>query len=120
MTDRPSDDAIWASVANTLRTAVLPHVSDPQARTSAIHLIGLATYASARGPDPDSERLAELRYALGGAAGQDVMRSCFAVLADPDHNARQVLRDILERHLEEDLAAEAALLQARRGQVSGG
>ena len=120
MTDRPSDDAIWASVANTLRTAVLPYVSDPQARSAAVQVIALATYASRRGPDPSAERLQELAGVLGGAAGQDLMRSCFAVLADPRHNAHEPLRELLERHLVEDLAAEAALLEARRGQVSGG
>jgi len=120
MTDRPSDDAIWASVANTLRTVVLPHVDHPQARSSALQLIALATYASRRGPDPSSERLEELAAALGGAAGQDLMRSCFAVLANPQHSANQPLREILQRHLEEDLEAEAKLLEVRRGQVSGG
>jgi hypothetical protein len=120
MSDRPSDDAIWASVANTLRGTVLPQLSDPQARSATIHLIGLAMYATRRGPDPDLDRLEELAAALGGASGQDVRRSCFAVLADPHHAAYQVVREILERHLEQDLHTEAALLKARRGQVPGG
>ena len=120
MSDRPSDEAIWASVANTLRTTVLPQVSDPQARSATIHLIGLATYASRRGPDPDSERLRDLTAALGGAGGQDVLRSCFVVLADPDHAAYYAVRDTFRRHLEQDLATEAVLLQAQRGQVPGG
>ncbi len=120
MSDRPSDEAIWAAVANTLRTTVLPQVSDPQARSATIHLIGLATYASRRGPDPDLDRRGELAAALGGAAGQDLMRSCFVVLADPDHAAHDAVRDIFRRHLEQDLATEAVLLQARRGQVPGG
>lgn len=107
-------------MANTLRTTVLPQLSDPQARSSTIHLIGLATYASRRGPDPDLERLKEIADALGGAAGQDVRRSCFAVLMDPDHAAYPAVCDIIERHLEQDLAGEAALRQARRGQVPGG
>lgn len=120
MSDRPSDDAIWASVAETLRRSVLPHVSDPQARSATIHMIGLAVYASRRGPDPDADRLRELTAALGGAAGQDPRRACFVVLADPDHAAHDAVRDIFQRHLEHDLATEAALLQARRGQVPGG
>ncbi|HEY0518970.1 MAG TPA: hypothetical protein VGC84_05705 [Ilumatobacteraceae bacterium] len=120
MSERPSDEAIWASVAQTLRRTVLPYVSDPQARSATIQLIGLATYASRRGPDVEGERIAELTKALGGAAGQDLMRSCFAVLADPDHPAHEDIRSIFERHLEQDLASEEALLQARRGQVPGG
>ena len=120
MSDRPSDDAIWASVANTLRTTVLPQLSDPQARGATIDLIGLATYASRRGPDPDTDRLRELTVALGGSAGQDLMRSCFVVLADSDHAAHDAVRDIFRRHLEQDLATEAVLLRARRGQVPGG
>jgi hypothetical protein len=120
MSERPSDEAIWASVANTLRTTVLPQLSDPQARSSTIHLIGLATYAGRRGPDPDLNRLEELAQALGASSGQDVRRSCFAVLADPHHAAHPVIREIIERHLEQDLETEAALLRARRGQVPGG
>jgi hypothetical protein len=120
MTDRPTDEAIWASVANTLLTAVLPHVSDPQARSSALQLIALANYASRRGPDLGDERREELAAALGGSAGQDVMRSCFVVLANPEHSAHQPLREILQRHLEEDLEVEAKMLEVRRGQVSGG
>lgn len=120
MTDRPSDEAIWASVANTLLTAVLPHVSDPQARSSALQLIALASYASRRGPDLGNERREELAAALGGSAGQDVMRSCFVVLADPEHSAHRPLREILQRHLEEDLEVEAKMLAVRRGQVSRG
>ena len=120
MSERPSDEAIWASVANTLRTRVLPQLSDPQARSSTIHLIGLATYAGRRGPDPDLNRLEELAQALGASSGQDVRRSCFAVLADPHHAAHPVIREIIERHLEQDLETEAALLRARRGQVPGG
>lgn len=120
MIDRPTDEAIWASVADTLLTAVLPHVSDPQARSSALQLIALARYASRRGPDLGNDRHEELAAALGGSVGQDVMRSCFVVLADPKHSAHQPLREILQRHLEEDLEVEAKLLEVRRGQVSGG
>jgi hypothetical protein len=120
MSERPSDEAIWASVAQTLRRTVLPYVSDPQARSAAIQLIGLATYASRRGPDVEGERRAQLAEALGGSAGQDIMRSCFAVLADPDHPAHETIRDIVQSHLEHDLAKEEALLHARRGQVPGG
>ena len=48
------------------------------------------------------------------------MRSCFAVLADADHPAHGTIRDIVQSHLDQDLATEEALLHARRGQVPGG
>lgn len=53
----------------------------------------------------------------GPAAGQDVLRSCIAVLADPYHRVHADIREILERHLDEDLATEAVLLNAFRGQL---
>ena len=120
MNERPSDAALWASMAETLRNTVLPNLTDPHARNAAIQLIGLAVYARKRGPDPTRRRQEELSAALGAAAGQDVTRSCIAVLADPYHRAHSTIREILERHLEEDLENEAALLKAFRGQVADG
>lgn len=120
MNDRPSDAALWASMANTLRATVLPNLTDAYARSATIQLIGLATYAGRRGSDPMKRRQDELAAALEGAAGQDVMRSCIAVLADPYHRAHSTIREILERHLQEDLDNETALLTAIRGQVPSG
>ena len=120
MNDRPSDAALWASMADTLRNTVLPNLTDPLARNATIQLIGLAVYAGKRGSDPTSRRQEELSAAMGPAAGQDVMRSCIAVLADPYHRAHSTIREILERHLDEDLESEAALLRAFRGQVADG
>ena len=120
MSDRPSDAALWASVADTLRATVLPNLTDAYARTAAIQLIGLAVYAGKRGSDPTRRRQDELSAALGPATGQDVMRSCIVVLADPYHRAHSAIREILERHLDEDLEGEVALLKAFRGQVADG
>ena len=120
MTDRPSDGALWASVADTLRSTVLPTLTDPHARQATIELIGLAIYAGRRGTDPTARRLDELASALGAAAGQDVLRSCIAVLADPYHRANGLIREILERHLDEDLETEAVLLEAFRGRLTDG
>jgi hypothetical protein len=118
--DRPSDAALWASVAETLRDTVLPHLTDPHARDATIQLIGLAMYGGKRGSDPARRRQEELASALGAAAGQDVLRSCIAVLADPYHRAHSTIREILERHLDEDLDNEKPLLKAYRGQVPNG
>ena len=118
--DRPSDAAIWASMANTLRTTVLPNVTDPYARDATIQLIGLANYAEPPWFRSDERRHDELAAALEGSAGQDVMRSCIAVLADPYHRAHSTIREILERHLEEDLEVEAMMLRRCSGQVPNG
>jgi aminoglycoside phosphotransferase (APT) family kinase protein len=48
MTVRPSHDALWASVEQTLRDVVLPTVADDFARQATVHLIGLAHYARTR------------------------------------------------------------------------
>jgi hypothetical protein len=111
---------MWASVAETLRTTVLPTLTDPEARSATIQLIGIAIYARRRGNDPERRRLDELSEALGGSAGQDVLRSCIAVLADPYHREHRQIREILEAHLDEDVETEAVLLKALTGQVPNG
>jgi hypothetical protein len=116
--DRLSDAAMWASVAATLRNTVLPNLTDAHARDATVQMIGLATYAERRGSDPTRRRHEELSAALGAAAGQDVMRSCIAVLADPYHRDNGLIREILERHLDEDLENETVLLTALKGPVS--
>jgi hypothetical protein len=108
---------MWESVAETLRNTVLPNVTDPFVRDTTIQLIGLALYARDRGDDPSDQRLVELAQALGPAGGQDVLRSCTAVLSDPDHPAYGAVREILVRHLDEDRASEAVLLEAFRGRL---
>ena len=118
--DRPSDAALWASVADTLRNTVLPQLTDAHARDTTIQLIGLAGYAGRRGNDPTRRRHEELAAALGAAAGQDVMRSCIAVLVDPYHRENNTIREILERHLDEDLERETVLLKALQRQVLNG
>jgi hypothetical protein len=120
VSDRPTDKAMWASVADTLRSAVLPHLTDPEARAVTTQLIGMAIYAGRRGNDPTRKRTEELTDALEGAAGQDVLRSCIAVLADPHHRIHHLIRDMLERHLDEDIETETALTQALGGQVPNG
>ena len=48
------------------------------------------------------------------------MRSCIAVLADPYHRENTTIREILERHLDEDLERETVLLGALQRQVPSG
>ena len=66
---RPSEGALWASVAETVQKVVLPALGDdPHTRQVAIHLVGLATYAGRRGPDPTPARIDELADVLDAAA----------------------------------------------------
>ena len=111
---------MWASVADTLRTTVLPHITDPEARTATIQLVGMAIYAGRRASDPRGRRLDELSVALGASAGQDVLRSCSAVLGDPHHRAHSHIREMLEGQLDEDLESEEVLLKALGGQLPNG
>jgi hypothetical protein len=112
MTDGASDAAMWASVAETLRKTVLPQLTDPEARAATIQLVAMAIYAGRRGNDPQRRRLDELSNVLEGSAGQDVLRSCIAVLADPYHRAHAPIRELLEEHLDDDLAREVVLSKA--------
>ena len=143
----PTDSALWASMATTLREVVLPDVTDPHHRQVVIQLVGLAAYAHDRGPDPTPARVAEVAAALDALAADGnalvaarwpvdaddpgaVMRVASEVLADAvdrddadaDHllAAQRALRAILVRHLDEDLATEDVLLSAFRGRLPDG
>ena len=140
----PTERALWASTAETLRDVVLPGVDDPHHRQVVIHMIGLATYARDRGADPTPVRVTEVAAILdalagdgntavgarwsGGARDADtVMRVASDVLADavesgePDAiAAKQALRACLIRHLDADLATEQVLLDAFRGRLPDG
>ena len=61
----PTDEQLWWSVRETVRSVLLPQLADPWARVAAIQLVGLADFARTRGDDPWPARLAELAGALG-------------------------------------------------------
>ncbi len=65
----PSDDDLWASVDDTLRNVILPALTDEWARSAALQLMGVATYARERGADPHPARVAELAGALSSLGG---------------------------------------------------
>jgi hypothetical protein len=139
---RPTDEALWHSVATTLRDVVLPDVDDPHTRQVVIQLVGVACYARDRGLDPTAERLAELADVLDALAADGsqlvvgswpvggrrdaaaILNACASILAacvdesDPAaSDVRDRLRPVLVRHLEEDLAGEAVMLEAFRGRL---
>jgi hypothetical protein len=145
---RPGEGALWASVAETVQHVVLPALGDdPHVRQVAIQLVGLATYAGRRGPDPMPARIEELAGLLDAAARADsplvagrwtegslrspeaVLSAAGAVLAaaaasdrvdDGGDAMRDDLRAALLRHLDEDLATEDVLLGAFRGRLPDG
>lgn len=101
---RPSDDAMWASVAETMRQVVLPALGDdPHTRQVAIHLVGLATYAGRRGPDPVPARIDEIADLLDSAALADDAIVSGRWTAGADRTPTEVL------------AAAASLLAAAAG-----
>ncbi len=139
---RPTDAALWASVAHTLREVVLPAVIDEFARLTVVQLVGLARYAMERGDDPTAARTQALADALNQLSGLPVVDACWpvgsqastaavmeaasAVLAacvslpsdDPQAVAvRAVLRPVVVAQLDADLVGNVVLLDAFRGRL---
>jgi hypothetical protein len=139
---RPSDGALWASVAQTLAEVVLPAVVDEHARIALVQLVGLARYAIERGADPTSQRVSEVASALDAlrgnpladaqwspgaprdatsvmAAASALLAACVARPALDDHvvAARTVLRAVLVAQLDADLAGNAVLMAPFRGRL---
>ena len=133
---RPSDAAILASMAATLRAVLHDDGIDEIGgflRTSVVQAIALAEHACRRGPDPARDRFDELSAALDSLVGNElvarhwpgdpyVAASGVLVAAvgrtdDDADQARAVIRPILVAHLDADLSATPALLDAFRGRL---
>ena len=130
MSDRPSDDALWASVSATLRDVVLPHLDDEWAVAQTVMLIALAEQARTRGEDPVERQRAELAAALDGLAANPLVQpgepsaaaaaALAAAVGRDDEDAdevRRVLRPLLVAHLDELVASNASLMDAFRGKL---
>ena len=110
------------------------------ARVAAVQLVGLVRYASARTTDPTADRAVEVAAALHALAANEivaavwdgdrseraVMTAAGAALAGAvgrDDAAatevRAVLRPVLLRHLDEELAVTSPLVAAFRGRLDG-
>jgi hypothetical protein len=137
---RPSEAALWTSLATTLTRTVLPAIEDAHTRQVVIQLAGLAAYGRDRPADPTAARVDDLAAVLDALAEEGnhvvvphwsaggvhepaaVLRACAEVLAAAvaadgvdGEQARERLRPLLVRHLDEDLATEAVLMAAFRG-----
>ncbi len=113
----PTEDQLWWSVRETVRSVLLAHLADPWARVAAVQLVGLADFARARGGiDPWVSRLQELRALLDLAAETppgEVLTAASAALLDP--RQRPKVRPVLIRQLDDDMATTEIMLGAFRG-----
>jgi hypothetical protein len=138
ITDRLSDDALWRGVEATVREVLLPALTDDWARAAAVQLVGVVRYARRRPADPLATRVEELRatlaslaanplvaaHPLGAGDAADVLAVVGRVLAaavlddGPDGaQVRSVLRPVVVRQLDDELAVTGPLVAAFRGQL---
>ncbi|MDE3204052.1 MAG: hypothetical protein KGQ66_07495 [Acidobacteriota bacterium] len=133
MSGRPTEGAMWASVASTLRDTVLGSIHDEYTRLATIALIGVADYAATRGADPGPDRRARLESALealnanplvaaagSGTAAERAAAVLVGAVGRDDPAAaevRTVIRTLLVRQLDEDLDATSGMGEAFRGRL---
>ena len=129
---RPSNEALWVCIEDTLRDVILPSLTDEFARLSAAQLVGLAEYSRRRGDDPDDPRSIELAGILDDMASNaivteywpdDDLSACLSAIlvaaltrSDPDGDeVRQRLRPVVVAQLDRDLSASSVLGRPFRG-----
>ena len=124
--DRPGDDALWRSVADTLDRIVLPAIRPGFEQDSARQLLGLARYAMNRRTGSDGPVDPGLAVALGRPAGEPAAEllgraADLLVRARQPHveqvDAEQVgsVRAILLDRLAADIAEAAPLMETFSG-----
>lgn len=138
-TSGPSDADLWRCVEQTVHRVLLPAISDEWARAAAVQLVGLARYAVRRPDDRTAERAAELASVLGSIAGNElvaaewtagssdpstVMGAAGRILASAitrddaaGDEVRAVLRPVVLRQVDDELAFTAPLVDAFRGKL---
>ena len=138
---RLDDAELWRCVDATLTGVVLPAIADDQAwaRAATVQLIGLVRYAASRPADASADRTLEVAAALtqlasnelvdwdgdlvdsnvAAAAGRALAASVGRVDAAADE-IRAVLRPVLLRQLDDELAVTAPLVGAFRGVLDDG
>ena len=113
--DRPTDDALWRCVADTLQTVVLPALRPGFERDSARQLTGVARFALSRSPDRSAERARELAGLLGLPVETEsprVLGEASRALVSGDTPA---VRARLLGYLAEDVEEAAPLLETFSG-----
>jgi aminoglycoside phosphotransferase (APT) family kinase protein len=113
--DRPTDDALWRCVADTLEAVILPALRPGFERDSARQLTGVARYAMSRPPDRGAERARELAGLLGLPAETELPRVLGQASQALVSGAAPAVRARLLRHLTEDVEEAAPLLETFSG-----
>lgn len=135
----PTDCELWRCVETTLRNVLIPAVGDEWARTTAIHLVGLAGHAATRPDDRTAERAVELSRVMDALAENPlvvsewpivssepaqvlaaVSRVLVAAVGDDSASGdaiREQLRTVVIRQVDDDLAVTGRLIPFFRGQL---
>ena len=146
MADEPSprrparldDVELWRSVDATLTDVVLPAIpaDEAWARAATVQLIGLVRYAARRPADPTPERVRERARTLrplaanelvdwdgevtetsvAGATGR-ALAAAVGATGEAADEVRRVLRPVVVRQLDDELAVTAPLVDAFRGKL---
>jgi hypothetical protein len=135
---RLDDAELWRCVDATLTDVILPAIADGEdwARAATVQLIGLVRYAVRRPGDVADERRAEVAGVLASLAGNPLVdwdgdaseasiqgaagRALAAAVGRDDTAAdevRRVLRPVVIRHLDDELAVTGPLVNAFRGKL---
>src|SRR6478609_4664528 len=109
--DRPTDDALWRCVSDTLEDVILPALRPGFERDSARQLTGVARYALSRPADRSAERASELARLLDLPSDAGLGACLTAASSALVAGAAPELRGVLLRHLGEDVATAAPLLE---------
>src|SRR5438067_5070232 len=114
--DRPSDEALWRCVVDTLQATILPALRPGFEQDSARQLTGVGRYALLRAADRGPDRAAELAPLLGLPPSSELRE----VLAEASRalvaaTAPVTVRQLLLRYLAEDVAEAAPLLETFSG-----
>jgi hypothetical protein len=138
---RLDDAELWRCVDATLTGVVLPAIGDDQAwaRAATVQLIGLVRYAASRPADATAARTREVAATLTQLAANELVdwdgevadstvsaaagRALAAAVGRTDAAAeeiRAVLRPVLLRQLDDELAVTAPLVGAFRGVLDEG
>jgi hypothetical protein len=137
---RLTEAELWRSVESTVRFVLLPAIAEGEewARAVAVQLAGLARYAADRPADATAARVEEVADTLDALAANEIVGSVWAGDRSPASvmaaagaalaaavgrddaaadEVRAVLRSVVVRQLDDELAVTGPLVGAFRGRL---